>query len=273
MATKWLISVVNNSGRLASDLHVTFTGTGNSVKVEPRSVLVPGAGCPAPAVPSNPPVATNEVVIDWGWDCVPNCATVWFAVETPFGPLGFASGHWTGHVGGQVQDIAPVGAGDITVSQLAAADPAQAAQGQVAQAPVTQAQVAIPRGDHAEDCGAAPCREVTYTFALHLTPPVLVSGADTGCAPTPSPAQQQEIETQIVAGLRRKFPDRPATCGGEHCECIFDHDVSTPFDRAIPPATYRASTDPDLPIGWCEYALGGTVTVTRRTRTGGCEPR
>lgn len=87
-----VVQVKNTTGVFASDLHVTFTGTGGHVFVSPVSVIAPM--CPVPAVPSNGQV-TNTVVIDWGVPCVAPGATVWFWVFTNNGPLAFSSGFWT----------------------------------------------------------------------------------------------------------------------------------------------------------------------------------
>lgn len=91
-ADERIVSVCNTTGLFASDLHITFTGTGGNVTVPPATVK---AGfCPVPVVPSNGAV-TNTVVIDWGGPCVPPGAWVTFVVRTTNGPLGFASGFWT----------------------------------------------------------------------------------------------------------------------------------------------------------------------------------
>lgn len=91
-ADQQIVQVTNTTGLFASDLHVTFTGTGGSVFVAPASVIAPP--CPVPAVPSNGQV-TNTVTIDWGMPCVAPGATVTFWVFTPNGPLGFAGANWT----------------------------------------------------------------------------------------------------------------------------------------------------------------------------------
>jgi hypothetical protein len=109
----------NNTGKAASDLHITFTGTGGAVFVNPNGVVVAPGGAPPPAVPSNG-IVTNEVVLDWGADWIAPCATVTFAVLTPFGPLKFVSGFWTSKVNGVPDsDIGPLEPGDIDVSPLA----------------------------------------------------------------------------------------------------------------------------------------------------------
>lgn len=87
-----VVTVVNRTGLTASDLHVTFSGTGGSVFVAPASVIAPP--CPMPAVPSNGQV-TNTVDIDWGVPCVDPGGSVTFWVYTPNGPLGLVSARWT----------------------------------------------------------------------------------------------------------------------------------------------------------------------------------
>ena len=103
------ITVVNNSGAAASSLRLTFAGSGGEVFVPPPSVMA--ASCPAPQVLSNPPVPTNEVIIDWGALCVPPGGSVTFTVCTSIGPLTEDTGFWGGLGGG---DVGPIGPGDIT---------------------------------------------------------------------------------------------------------------------------------------------------------------
>jgi|SRR6266446_2131285 len=66
-ADKIVVCVQNTTGLSASDLHVTFTGTGGNLYVDPFSVVA--LFCPTPAVPSNGSVG-NTAVIDWGTNCV-----------------------------------------------------------------------------------------------------------------------------------------------------------------------------------------------------------
>lgn len=87
-----IITVVNTTGVPASDLHVTFSGTGGNVFVSPPGVYA--FGCPVPLVPSNGMV-TNTVVIDWGVPCVMPGQAVAFKVRTNNGPLTFIHGFWT----------------------------------------------------------------------------------------------------------------------------------------------------------------------------------
>lgn len=119
MAARYLVNVVNNTGNPASDLHVTFTGSGGNLFVNPGGVIVAPGPCPVPAVPSNLLKSTNEVVIDWGTSCVAPCATAWFTTLTAFGPLGFESGFWTSMVNGVPDtNIGPVEPGDINISLI-----------------------------------------------------------------------------------------------------------------------------------------------------------
>jgi hypothetical protein len=106
-----VVSVTNNTGAAASDLHVSFSGTGGDIAVTPGSVLAPAA-CPSPALGIGAP---NEVVINWGVVCVPAGSSATFQVQTPNGPLSFLSGFWTGPGGGT---IGVVGADDIILAEL-----------------------------------------------------------------------------------------------------------------------------------------------------------
>lgn len=87
-----IITVCNTTGLPASDLHITFSGTGGTVTAPPAAIFSPG--CPVPAVPSNGAV-TNTVVVDWGMPCVAPGSPVTLIVSTPNGPLGAVSGFWT----------------------------------------------------------------------------------------------------------------------------------------------------------------------------------
>jgi len=89
-------STVNNTGKIVSDLHITFQFSGGDVRVDPASVVVnPNPNnCPAPAIPSNAMV-TNTATIDWGVNCVAPGATVTFTSMTLDGPLIPAGGFWT----------------------------------------------------------------------------------------------------------------------------------------------------------------------------------
>jgi hypothetical protein len=85
--------VTNRSGLPASDLHVSFTGSGGDLGVDPGSVKADG--CPQPRIPSNEKAATNEVDIEWPTPCVAPDGTVRFQAASSHGPLKFASGYWT----------------------------------------------------------------------------------------------------------------------------------------------------------------------------------
>lgn len=91
-ADRVVVCVQNNTGVAASDLHVTFTGTGGNIYVDPFSVVA--IGCPTPLVTSNGAI-TNTADIDWGVACVAPGSTVMFIASTVNGPLGVASGTWT----------------------------------------------------------------------------------------------------------------------------------------------------------------------------------
>ena len=75
----------------ASDLHVTYTGTGGSLE----TILVENApGCNPPAIPSNGAI-TNTMELIWDSACVDPGESVKVKVCTQNGPLAFAGGHWT----------------------------------------------------------------------------------------------------------------------------------------------------------------------------------
>jgi hypothetical protein len=59
------VTVKNSLDRSASDLHITFSGTGGSILVEPESVTVNPGNCPTPSIPSYNKT-TDELVIGWG---------------------------------------------------------------------------------------------------------------------------------------------------------------------------------------------------------------
>jgi hypothetical protein len=93
--------VTNNTNRdqagplTASDLHITFQGTGGHVVVQ--GINSP-QGCPTPRIKdsNNPPgTSTNTIEIDWGQPCVQPGAQVIVTVQTNNGPLNPAGGQWT----------------------------------------------------------------------------------------------------------------------------------------------------------------------------------
>jgi len=104
--------ITNGTGAAASDLHVTFTGTGGTITTV---VKVNPAGCPAPAIPSNMAV-TNTMVLDWGANCVPAGGSVTVEVTTPNGPLAFSGGCWTSVASPTCPGIGPVNQNDIVQS-------------------------------------------------------------------------------------------------------------------------------------------------------------
>ncbi len=103
--------ITNNTGNAASDLHVTFTGTGGSLGV---TVTANPPGCPVPTTPSNGTV-TNTAVVDWGVNCVQNGQSVTIKVTTDNGPLEFDSGFWTGVGNQEFPGVGEVGADDIVL--------------------------------------------------------------------------------------------------------------------------------------------------------------
>jgi hypothetical protein len=86
------VTVCNDTGQPASDLHVTLAGGGGTLFVDPTLVVAPG--CPLPVVPSNNAI-TDTVVIDWGVACVPPGGFVTFIVRSAIGPLTFVDAFWT----------------------------------------------------------------------------------------------------------------------------------------------------------------------------------
>lgn len=91
------VTVVNNTGVPAADLHVYFSGAGGNIVVDPLAVVA--LGCPTPLIPSNPPTVTSTAVIDWGTACVEPGAAVTFIAATMNGPLTVDSACWTDTLG------------------------------------------------------------------------------------------------------------------------------------------------------------------------------
>ncbi len=83
-------TITNATGQAASDLHVTFTGTGGSLE----TAVITAPGCGQPKIPSNGKV-TNTAEIIWPSPCVPAGGSVTIRVCSMNGPLAFAGGHWT----------------------------------------------------------------------------------------------------------------------------------------------------------------------------------
>lgn len=82
--------VINNSGAIASDLHVTFSGTVSNISA---AMLVNPDACGVPAITYT---GGNTVNLDWGVDCVPIGQVVIMRVTTTdAGPLAITSGEWT----------------------------------------------------------------------------------------------------------------------------------------------------------------------------------
>jgi len=106
------ISVKNGPNRgPAADLHLTFSGSGGDLTVDPASISVDPNTCPddqdKPKVPSNDRATTNEVVIEWPRDCVASGAIVKFSASSSHGPLKFRTGYWTTIEGGKRKQIGP----------------------------------------------------------------------------------------------------------------------------------------------------------------------
>lgn len=101
--------VTNGTVTAASDLHVTFTGTGGNITTV---ILRNPDGCPVPAIPSNGAV-TNTVVLDWGGNCVAVGDYVTIKVSTTTDSLlAFSSGFWT-----DVANPANPGIGPVDIRQ------------------------------------------------------------------------------------------------------------------------------------------------------------
>ena len=84
--------IKNTTGSAASDLHVVFQGTGGDITTV---VIDQPAGCPVASIPSNPPTVGNEMIVNWGVECVAAGDSVTVKVTTPNGPLTVDSGFWT----------------------------------------------------------------------------------------------------------------------------------------------------------------------------------
>ncbi len=112
-----LVVVANNTGQPASDLHLTFSGGGGVLYADPVAIFA--GGCPTPAVPSNPPVVTNTVVVDWGVACVTPATYATVLVTTPNGPLTYVSGFWTRNN----VNIGAISSADISVQRVSLPPP------------------------------------------------------------------------------------------------------------------------------------------------------
>ncbi|MBI3765574.1 MAG: hypothetical protein HY277_03615, partial [Ignavibacteriales bacterium] len=106
------VTVTNNTGLAAADLHLTFTGTGGSLRVD--SVAVVALSCFYPNVPTNGTPSDSAVIV-WPAACVSAGSAVTLIAETDNGPLAFASGYWTDGGGNNIGNINP---GDITLLPL-----------------------------------------------------------------------------------------------------------------------------------------------------------
>jgi hypothetical protein len=104
----------NRSGQRATDIHVTFRGTGGSVTVNPLTIVSP----PKCAQPQ-PSSSGNAVDIVWQpANCIDNNSSVSFTVTTTGpGPLEFGDGYWTGPGGASIGAIRP---GDVETTSMPA---------------------------------------------------------------------------------------------------------------------------------------------------------
>lgn len=82
---------VNGANQAASDLEVTYAGSGGSL----RTVVVDNPeGCPTPSILSNGKV-TNTMKLDWGTNCVQSGSSVKVRVYSANKPVLAAGGSWT----------------------------------------------------------------------------------------------------------------------------------------------------------------------------------
>jgi hypothetical protein len=100
----------NHTGQTATDLHITFRGTGGNVTINPITIVNP-AKCDQ-GIPSS---SGNAVDIIWQpQGCVENNSTVSFTVTTNGpGPLEFGEGYWTGPGAVAIGAVRP---GDVEVA-------------------------------------------------------------------------------------------------------------------------------------------------------------
>lgn len=102
--------ITNNTTKVASDLHIQFVGGGGTIFTVVRAQP---PGCGKPAIPSNPPTATDELEIVWPIAAINPGDFVIVRISTPHGPLTFDSGYWTNPADPGGPNIGPVNAGDI----------------------------------------------------------------------------------------------------------------------------------------------------------------
>jgi len=103
--------VVNSTGTTASDVHITFSGTGGVVGTR---VLYQPAACGQATIPSQPPTQSGYSEIIWPSACVANGDSIIIQVLTT-NTLTFTSGYWTDPTHTSSPGIGPVNAGDLTV--------------------------------------------------------------------------------------------------------------------------------------------------------------
>jgi hypothetical protein len=116
MATASHVKVKNTTGKTATDLHITFRGTGGKLQIDPSSVK-PKDGRNAPKVPSNGDdwPERNEGAIEWDHTEIGKDEEVEFDVAVDFGEIQFASGYWTGGADHK-ENIGPVKKEDVEIT-------------------------------------------------------------------------------------------------------------------------------------------------------------
>ncbi|RMF71395.1 MAG: hypothetical protein D6744_18025, partial [Planctomycetota bacterium] len=118
-----VVTLGNDTGSTAAQLHVKFAGVGTPavVIVDPLGVAAPG--CPIPTIPSNPPSITDTVVIDWGTPCVRDGAKVTFIVIAPNaapGTITIADCFWADTGGVSLGPCTPCGFGYLPPGPIGA---------------------------------------------------------------------------------------------------------------------------------------------------------
>ena len=102
--------VVNSTGATASDVHITFSGTGGIVGTR---LLYQPAACGQAVIPAQPPTLSGYSEIIWPSACVANGDSIIIQVLTT-NTLAFAGGYWTDPTHTSSPGIGPVNAGDLT---------------------------------------------------------------------------------------------------------------------------------------------------------------
>ena len=83
--------VINNSGAIASGLHLTFANTGGTLCPNRVTVLVNPATCGTASINTS---GGSQLTLDWQVDCVAPGAPVIFRLGTDTGPISIISGEW-----------------------------------------------------------------------------------------------------------------------------------------------------------------------------------